>query len=253
MFEVKHINSGLPKLRTVSGEFVRSWELAIMMNDDNETVGKKPTRGRPRGTANAHVIMRLLDVTDTLLQECSHVDLTERRVAAAAGVDDRMINYYFRDKDGLIFAVIERYCDSLADSFAALDAIAPSSHDATRQIYKILVCAYYSKPWIARILASELARNQSPIKESFTRKYGLEGQALGRIRDTFERLRDCGVYDSTIDAAQSALALFMMSLAPVLVGPFFANVGADSDWFKQDRWLDYVAALFDESLRRRNL
>jgi hypothetical protein len=44
----------------------------------------------------------------------------------------------------------------------------------------------------------------------------------------------------------------MMSLAPVLVGPFFANVGADSDWFKQDRWLDYVAALFDESLRRRN-
>jgi len=42
-----------------------------------------------------------------------------------------------------------------------------------------------------------------------------------------------------------------MSVAPVLVGPLFANVGADSDWFKQDRWLDFVAALFDESLRRR--
>lgn len=222
-----------------------------MMNDEDGSVGKRPTRGRPRGSTKAHVVERLLDVTDTLLQEFSHVDLTERRVAAAAGVDDRMIHYYFRDKDGLIFGVIERYCDSLSDSFAALDAIDLRSQDVTRQIYKILVGAYYTKPWIARILASELARTHSPIKESFTQKYGLEGQALGRIRHTFERLMECGVYDSTIDVAQSALALFMMSLAPVLVGPFFANVGAESDWFKQDRWLDYVAGLFDESLRRR--
>jgi AcrR family transcriptional regulator len=221
------------------------------MNDDNGPAGKRPTRGRPPGTAKAHVIERLLDVTDVLLEEVSHFDLTERRVAAAAGVDDRMIHYYFRDKDGLIFAVIERYCDSLSDSFAALDAIDPRSKDVTRQIYRILVCAYYAKPWIARILASELARSHSPIKELFTHKYGLEGQALGRIRHTFERMMKCGVYDSTIDAAQSALALFMMCLAPVLVGPFFANVGADSDWVKQDPWLDYVSRLFDDSLRKR--
>jgi hypothetical protein len=35
------------------------------------------------------------------------------------------------------------------------------------------------------------------------------------------------------------------------VGPFFANVGADSDWVKQDPWLDYVSRLFDDSLRKR--
>ncbi len=222
------------------------------MNDGNLPVGKRPSRGRPRGGVKADVIDRLLDVTDLLLQECSHFDLTERRVAAAAGVDDRMIHYYFRDKDGLIFAVIERYCDSLSDSFAALDTIDPRSKNVTRQIYEILVCAYYAKPWIARILASELARNHSSIKELFTQKYGLEGQALGHIRHTFERLIACGVYDSTIDVAQSALALFLMSLTPVLVGPFFGNVGADSDWFKQERWLDYVAGLFDDSLLRRH-
>jgi TetR/AcrR family transcriptional regulator len=241
MFEVKQINSGLPKL-----------ELEIAMNDDNEPVGKRPTRGRPRGTGKAHVVERLLDVTEALLQESSHFDLTERRVAAAAGVDDRMIHYYFRDKDGLIFAVIERYCDSLSDSFAELDAIDPKSKGVTRQIYKILVDAYFTKSWIARILASELARNHSPIKESFTQKYGLEGQALGRIRHTFERLIEVGIYDSNIDVAQSALALFLMSLSPVLVGPFFGNVGADRDWFKQERWLDYVANLFEERLRKRH-
>jgi AcrR family transcriptional regulator len=223
------------------------------MDDENIPVAKKPARGRPRGTVKAHVIERLLDVTDDLLQQHSQFDLTERRIAAAAGVDDRMIHYYFRDKDGLIFAVIERYCDAVSDSLAALDAIDPRSENVTRQIYQILIHAYYAKPWIARIMASELARTRSPIKVLFTRKYGLEGQALVRVRHIFERLIECGIYASGVDAAQSALALFLMSLAPALVGPLFGNVGAESDWFKQERWLDYVAGLFDHDLRRHEL
>jgi AcrR family transcriptional regulator len=163
-----------------------------------------------------------------------------------------MIHYYFRDKDGLIFAVIERYCDAVADGLAALNSIDPACKSVTRQIYKILVDAYYAKPWIARVMASELARSHSPIKELFTQKYGMEGQALERVRHTIERMIKCGVYDSAVDVGQSALALFSMSLAPVLVGPFFGNIGAESDWFKQDRWLDYVAGLFDDKMLQRD-
>jgi len=218
------------------------------MNDE-DVVAKKPMRGRPRGAVKADAMERLLDVTEVLLQDYSHLDLTERRIASAAGIDDRMIHYYFRDKDGLIFAVIARYCDAVTTTLTALDSVDPMSKGVTRQIYAILVNAYYAKPWIARIMALELARTQSPIKAFFTQKYGLEGQALVRVRHTFERMIECGVYDAGIDVAQSVLALFLMSLAPVMVGPLFGNVGAETDWFKQERWLDYVASLFDEKLR----
>jgi AcrR family transcriptional regulator len=219
------------------------------MKNGDIPIAVKPVRGRPRSAAKVPVVQRLLDATEALLRTHSHVDLTERKVAAAAGVDDRMIHYYFRDKDGLIFAVIARYCDAASTSLTALDTIDLMSETVTRDIYRVLINAYYAKPWIARIMASELAHEHSPIKEFFTDKYGLQGQAPVRIRQTFDRLVECGVYDSGIDVAQSVLALFLMSLAPVMVGPLFGNVGADADWFTQDKWLDYVADLFDRKLR----
>jgi AcrR family transcriptional regulator len=219
------------------------------METADPPIAAKPARGRPRNAAQVPVVQRLLDATEELLRDHNHVELTERKIAADAGVDIRMIHYYFGDKDGLIFAVIARYCDAASVTLATLDAIIPTSESVTRQIYKVLVGAYYAKPWIARILASELAHGHSPIKQSFIRKYGLEGDALARIRKTFGRMVAAGVYDASIDVTQAAIALFMMSLAPVMVGPLFGFAGAEPDWFKKDEWLDFIADLFDRKLR----
>jgi len=219
------------------------------MEQPDTPITAKPVRGRPRNAAKLPVVQRLLDASEELLRDHSHVDLTERKIAASAGVDIRMIHYYFGDKDGLIFAVIARYCDTVSDDLARLDAIVPGPANVTRQIYKVLVGAYYAKPWIARILASELAHTHSAIKQFFIGKYGLEGDALFRIRRTFNRMVAAGVYDAGINVAQSAIALFMMSLAPVMIGPLFGISGADVDWFKNDEWLDFIADLFDRKLR----
>ncbi len=218
------------------------------MKQHDSTIAK-PTRGRPRSLGKVSVVQRLLDAAEMLLQNENHVNLTERNIAAAARVDIRMIHYYFHDKEGLIFAVIARYCDSVSDNLAKLDAIDLESKTVTRDIYKILVDAFYAKPWIARILASELAHGHSQITELFTRKYGSQGEAPLGIRRAFERLIERGVYDSRLDITRSVLALFLMSLAPVMVGPLFGYVGAETDWFKNSDWLDYVADLFDRKLR----
>jgi len=222
------------------------------MERRDATDADKPARGRPRNGGRLPVVQRLLDASEELLRGHSQLDLTERKIAAAAGVDIRMIHYYFGDKDGLIFAVIARYCDMVSDNLSALDAIAPGSECVTRQIYKAVVGAYYAKPWIARILASELAHGHSPIKQFFIGKYGLEGEAPARIRETFKRMVVHGVYDPGLDVAQAAVALFMMSLAPVIVGPLFGLAGAEPDWFKQDPWLEFIADLFDRKLRLDN-
>ena len=215
--------------------------------DDSPAV--KPKRGRPRNDAKSQVVQKLLDATELLLRDYSHVDLTERKIAAEAGVDDRMIHYYYNDKDGLIFAVIARYCDEASDKLKVLDSIDLMSKSVTREIFKVLIETYYAKPWIARILASELARNHSAIKEFFVKRYGSQGQGPVRIRSAFDRLIECGVYDHEIDAAQAVLGMFFMSFAPVIAGPLTGDIGADLSVFKRDSWIDYVADLFDRQLR----
>jgi AcrR family transcriptional regulator len=209
----------------------------------------KPRRGRPRTDAKAQVVQRLLDATELLLRDYSHVDLTERKIAAEAGVHDRMIHYYFSDKDGLIFSVIARYCDEASDKLKVLDSIDLMSTSVTRQIFKVLIDTYYAKPWIARILASELARNNSAIKEFFIKRYGSRGQSPVLIRSAFDRLVECGVYDRRIDAAQAVLGMFFMSFAPVIAGSLTGNIDAELGEFKKDAWIDYVADLFDRQLR----
>jgi hypothetical protein len=70
------------------------------------------------------------------------------------------------------------------------------------------------------------------------------------IRWAFERLVACGVYDPHLVITQSVSALFVMSVAPVMVGPLYGYAGAEDDWFKNPEWLDFVADLFDRKLRR---
>jgi AcrR family transcriptional regulator len=220
-----------------------------MYEADSSTLKLKNNRGRPRGDAKAQVVQRLLDTTEVLLLEYSQVDLTERKIAAEAGVHYRMINYYFNNKDGLIFGVIARYCDVVSDRLKAIETIDLSSPDVTRQIFKILVTAYFAKPWLARILASELARNHSEIKEFYVKRYGPQGQGHFHIHRVFERLVKAGVYAPTVDTNKAALGIFLISAAPAIVAPLSGHSDLDLPEFVREDWINYVADLFDLQLR----
>src|SRR5262245_10313269 len=108
------------------------------------------TRGRPRGGDKQQVIQGLLDATEQLLRDVGPAELTERKIAAAAGVHERMIHYYFGDKDGLLFDLVARRCDEAIDCIESIDAQTLRAEDATYRIIKTIVEAYYDKPWIAK-------------------------------------------------------------------------------------------------------
>ena len=191
--------------------------------DKGDSPLSKRIRGRPRNDAKRQVVQRLLEATELLLQEHSHVDLTERKIAAVAETNEAMIHYYFGDKDGLLFAAIVRYYDDVSDRLQALELIDPASKLVTRDIFKIMIGAYCLKPWIARIAISEFARGHSSIKEAYMKKFGPQGFGLARLRQVFERLIESGIYGRRVNAEHAALGMFSMITGPIFMAHSMAG------------------------------
>lgn len=207
------------------------------------------TRGRPRNKAQKPVHERLLEATELLLRDHTHFELTERKIVTAAGTKDAMIHYYFGDKDGLLFDVIVRYYDDVMARLKALDTLDPALDHITYDIFRILIDAYYARPWITRMALSEFARGRSAIKEAFMKKYGTQGQGLVRVRRLMEHLIECGVYDRKTNAAYASLSMYSMILSPLFLAPFSEGTGFELDQRKKDEWIDHVATLFDRQFR----
>ena len=205
-------------------------------------------RGRPRRVANRQVVDQLMQATEELLRQRSHIDLTEREIAAAAGVTQAMIHYYFIDKDGLLFDVFARHNDEIQDKLKMLQVIDPASKNLHHQIFRILIGAYYAKPWILKIIVSEVMREGSAITEFFKKKYGSERPVLEHLRKLFQRLIDAGVYDKKINISHLAVCIYSIITGPTLLVSVCDATCSLFEQCKSEEWIDYVASLFDRNI-----
>src|SRR6187399_1674660 len=64
----------------------------------------------------------LLDAAQRLLIEMGYAKLTTRELAAAAGVNQGLIHYYFGSLEEVLFQALERYSDALLERQRALYA-----------------------------------------------------------------------------------------------------------------------------------
>ena len=209
----------------------------------------KQIRGRPRFAVKAQVIERLLDTTELLLYDYSYHDLSEQKIADEVGVNRALIHYYFVDKAGLLCSVIDRYRKDIFNKLDALDNIDPKSQSLTRDIIKTIVDAYYEKPWLTKIIVSELMRNDSVIMVSFLQRYGMRKVSLELIQNLFQKLVKFGVYDRNVNMSNAALNLLSVIIAPLMLAPLLHSIDLGSNEIKKDSWIDQVADLFDRQLR----
>lgn len=210
----------------------------------------KAARGRPPSNRRRQVVDQLISATETLLRTRSHLDLTEKEISLATGVSESMIHYYFRDKDGLLFAVVSAQCDRVMERLGALDHIDTTSPSVTREIVSIVSDAYHYQPWIGKIMVSELARTGSGMREPFVRKYGRHGMGLVRLRQVFKRLVEGGVYDSNADIEHASTCMFSIITAPLMFFPLTQDSDITLENPDREAWINYVAQLFDHQLRK---
>ena len=106
----------------------------------------------------------MLAAAERLFAERGYAGAAIREIASEAGVNGAMIHYYFGNKDGLYFAVIENAASTVRD----LIAEATGGDQSIRERLASFVSAYagyiFSHPNLARILSREMLSGGDHLK-----------------------------------------------------------------------------------------
>jgi AcrR family transcriptional regulator len=212
---------------------------------------RKLPAGRPPATPHTDAARRIYTAAQTIVEQKGHFAIKDREIANAAGVSVAMINYYFESKEGLLFALVDEFCAGLASALEEVERRARSTaSDAprpTRALMRILVHAYHAHPAISHIVMAEIARNNSIVRLGFMKRY--KSRAMESLKRMFDHLLHSGVYDRQMDTSHAALALLSLLNGPLLITaalrPAGCVVGPGVDALETERWIDYIADLFD--------
>ena len=168
-----------------------------------------------------------LEARDTLIETAARrfaeqgFDGTSlRQVAEGAGVTPAMVAYYFRDKSGLLEAVVRQGLERLIGVVrAAVDAHAPGRFAET--LIHEYIRAVVREPWIPQILIREVISKESPLRTLFVEEFVSKAVSLvpPRVADEIRsgRLR------ADLDPRYAILSLIGMCVFPVIAHPVLGS------------------------------
>ncbi len=110
---------------------------------------------------NGDTRQRVLEAAGEVFAEKGFEKATIREIVERAGANLNAVNYYFRDKKGLYFALFEeaneRACRSEQDAFEQMRALPPEQRLRAhlRHMFRHLVLCR-RMPWQARLMAREM-------------------------------------------------------------------------------------------------
>ena len=130
------------------------------------------------------------------------------KISRAAKSHDRMIYYYFGNKEGLFVAVLEEIYRRFNDAEAALDLDIAQPVEALRAVVRFVMQYYQKHPEFVTLLNSEnLHRGKHIVKSDRAREYS--SPAIGII----ERVLRSGIEQGVFRSELAARDVYMMVAA----------------------------------------
>jgi AcrR family transcriptional regulator len=123
------------------------------------------------------------------------------RIAAQAGVNVRMLYYYFRSKDALFLAVLERAYGAIRDAEKGLELDQGDPADAVRRLVRFTWEFQLEHPEFITLLNSENLHQGRHVKKSRV-VTELHSPLLATIARLLERGVRTGVFRRGVDAMQ---------------------------------------------------
>ena len=137
------------------------------------------------------------------------------RIAAQAGVNVRMLYYYFRSKDDLFLAVLERAYETIRDAELGLELDQVDPEEAVRRLVRFTWQFHFQHPEFITLLNSENLHQGRHLDRS-QRAAQLQSPLLEMIGRLLERGARSGAFRSDVDPMQlyitiAALGYFYIS------------------------------------------
>lgn len=202
-------------------------------------------RGRPHGCAERNLSDSLLVAAENQLRDKSHLDLTSREIAEAAGTHAGMVNYYFQGKDGLLLELLKKAAKDVDRHLAAMEAdIESKNDDPTERIVRGLIAAYQQKTAVISIFYIELFRVGTPVNTFYSqhREYNSV-----RIERMIRKLVSKGIYRPDVDTV--AVTWILLSL---VIGPSMpmcpVQLGGSIGSLSTEVWIESIVCMLRKDL-----
>jgi AcrR family transcriptional regulator len=132
------------------------------------------------------------------------------RIADTAGVNKRMLYYYFGNKEDLFLAVLEQAYRDIRDAERALELSAVDPVEGIRRLIAFTWTYYLEHPEFLRLLNSENQHRAEHLKRS-SEVRAMHSPFVAMIDELLERGRRSGVFRAGVDPVQLYISIASLS------------------------------------------
>jgi AcrR family transcriptional regulator len=195
------------------------------LNDDTRALlpeGGEPLdgrrRGRPSSASALQVCEALLRAAEQCLEHKHYADITVREVAAAAGVNPAMVNYYFDGKEGLFVALVEFLFTDWSRRLRAIE-LHPTAQglSPTRHFVEAVRTCFYQHRSVLWLVDHELREKDSVISAAF--KLKLASQTTTAIRRFVQAMGERGLYRTDQNLRYLTYSISALAVYPIVFAP----------------------------------
>jgi AcrR family transcriptional regulator len=149
------------------------------------------------------------DILDAALDEFAAHGLAGARmdrIAERAGVNKRLIYYYFENKESLFLAVLERAYEGIRTEERALELSQVEPIEAIRRLIAFTWNYYIAHPEFLTLLNSENLHRARHLKGS-TKMRSMHSPLVATIADVLERGHRSGLFRAGVDPVQLYISI----------------------------------------------
>ncbi|RJG00605.1 TetR/AcrR family transcriptional regulator [Noviherbaspirillum sedimenti] len=206
-------------------------------------------RGRPPSDRDGQVYQALLAAARESLKSQSFSRVAVRDIAAKAGTNAAMINYYFSGKEGLFLALIDAMFDNVVDRLKRLSQkIQSEKRDPIRQLANEMMAIYVSWNDVLTLFSAEVALTERRARVAYRRR--LAARAYDAVRQHLSAVASQGMFRPDLDIEVAAVMVSGLLTFPFHFSPLM-NAAGKLTWEEghRQRWRDYVERMLNGVLR----
>lgn len=205
----------------------------------------KTARGRPIDTnKQAHQKTKLLDAAMKQLAEKSYRSITIREIAESANINGAMIAYYFKNKEGLFIALLERIA---TQHFVNINLVMQTKNPIKAFIDSMLTMLH-SNQFFARLIHDEILTHESALRSAFIERFPKRmAKVLPELIIAHTPITDLK------NAKYSAFTLVTMIMMPFIGEPVRKQAwDISDDELKDPQWAEHIYQTFMFGCTRKN-
>jgi AcrR family transcriptional regulator len=203
-----------------------------------------PRRGRPPKTIKRQVVQKVMAAAEAALKNKTASEIKIRDIAAEAGVNATVVNYYFGGKDGLMIAILHELMRNAPHGMYETISTECIEARSIKPLVEAFARFYYAQPGLIRMIMNEMMSVTSEIRSAYRARYVDSTPEF--VERLIESMINLGIYNRHFDARYLSASILKMLLAPL--GSHSSKYGLSDDLAGAE-WVDFISGIIDLALK----